>query len=96
MEEAKEKLRRKIRAPDAAIEMFVELLLSGGLPSPVPDRLPAVTIRDPDDVWVLASAIHMAADVLVTGDRDLLDIADSVDELSIVTPRALRDVLQAE
>lgn len=96
LEETREKLRRKIRAPEDAIELFTDLLLSGGLPSPTPSHVPAISIRDPDDAWVLASAMHMGADVLVTGDRDLLDIAGSVGELSIVTPRALWDVLQAE
>ena len=32
-------------------------------------------VRDPADRWVLASAIAGRADVLITGDRDLLDIA---------------------
>jgi putative PIN family toxin of toxin-antitoxin system len=96
LREAQEKLRRKIRAPETAIEMFAELLLSGGLPSPPPERLPPVSVRDPDDAWVLASALHVGAEVLVTGDRDLLDIAADIGELSIITPRALWERLQAE
>lgn len=96
LREAQEKLRRKIRAPETEIEMFAELLLSGALPSPPPDLLPSVPVRDPDDAWVLASALHVGAEVLVTGDRDLLDIAAEVDELNITTPRVLWDLLQAE
>lgn len=96
LREAKEKLRRKIRAPEAEIETFADLLLSGGLPSPLPDRLLSISVRDPDDGWVLASALHVGAEVLVTGDRDLLDIAAEVSELSIITPRTLWDMLQPE
>ncbi len=94
LQESKEKLRRKIKAPEAEIDTFAELLLSGGLPSPLPYRLPSISVRDPDDAWVLASALHVGAEVLVTGDRDLLDLAVDVGELSIITPRALWDLLQ--
>ncbi|HEX8275275.1 MAG TPA: putative toxin-antitoxin system toxin component, PIN family [Longimicrobiaceae bacterium] len=94
--EARHKLRRKIKAPEEAIDLFTEMLLSGGVASPPPDRLPLIAVRDPDDAWVLASALHVGADVLVTGDRDLLDVADAVDELLITTPRMLWDQLQSE
>ena len=43
-------------------------------------------IRDPDDTWVLASAVRGEADVLVTGDGDLLDVAES-SPIPILTPR---------
>ena len=42
---------------------------------PKPSARPAREIRDPDDVCVLASAVEGQADVLVTGDKDLLDVA---------------------
>ena len=44
-------------------------------------------IRDPDDAWVLASAIAGSADILVTGDRDLLSIAQAA-PLPVLDPRA--------
>ena len=43
-------------------------------------------IRDPADRWVLASAVAGQADQLVTGDRDLLTIADQA-PLPVLTPR---------
>lgn len=46
----------------------------------------AVPVRDPDDRWVLASAINSDADLLVTGDQDLLAVADQV-PIPIVNPR---------
>jgi uncharacterized protein len=38
----------------------------------------SVSVRDPDDVAVLAESVEGSADVLVTGDRDLLDIPMSL------------------
>lgn len=55
-------------------------------PSPLP-------IRDPDDRWVLASAVDGQADLLVTGDQDLLAIANRA-PLSIVDPRGCWDRLR--
>ena len=43
-------------------------------------------IRDPADRWILASAVAGQADLLVTGDRDLLTIADRA-PLPVLTPR---------
>ena len=39
---------------------------------PKPVRLLEVPVRDRADAWVLASAVAGQADVLVTGDQDLL------------------------
>ncbi|HEV2148491.1 MAG TPA: putative toxin-antitoxin system toxin component, PIN family [Longimicrobiaceae bacterium] len=94
LEEAKRKLRRKIRAPEPEIVHFAQVLLGGGLPSPVPDHTGPFEVRDPDDAWVLASAVAAGADVLVTGDRDLLDVAGEVVHLRILSPRELWDLLQ--
>ena len=43
-------------------------------------------IRDPDDAEVLAEAVGGLADVLVTGDRDLLDVADQL-PIKVLSPR---------
>ena len=59
------------------------------LPRPAePHRLPE---DDPDDQWVLATAIEGKSDVLVTGDKDLLRVADQVTEVKILSPRAFVD-----
>ena len=46
------------------------------------------------DRLVLAAALDADADVLVTGDRDLLDVASDVDTLRILDPRTLWEELQ--
>jgi putative PIN family toxin of toxin-antitoxin system len=53
---------------------------------PKPNVRPAIRVRDKDDEWVLASAIAGEADMLVTGDEDLLVIAEDA-PLPILTPR---------
>lgn len=62
------------------------------VPRPItPSTLP---IRDPDDSWVLASAIAGEADLLVTGDKDLLTVRLKA-PLEILTPREAWERLRA-
>jgi putative PIN family toxin of toxin-antitoxin system len=49
-------------------------------------------VRDPDDRIVLAEAMAAGADVLVTGDRDLLDVASRL-EVEVVSPRGFWEKL---
>jgi len=51
-------------------------------------------VRDADDARILAEAVAGGADVVVTGDRDLLDLADR-SPLRIVTPRVFWELLRA-
>jgi len=50
-----------------------------------PDELEQPVCRDPDDDWVLATAVAGAATCLVTGDEDLL-ILKQYQEIQIVRP----------
>jgi putative PIN family toxin of toxin-antitoxin system len=50
-----------------------------------------VVVRDPDDEHVIAAAIHGRAEVIVTGDKDLLDLGFHRG-IRIITPRAFADV----
>jgi putative PIN family toxin of toxin-antitoxin system len=49
-------------------------------------------VRDPDDVDILAAALKGNADVLVTGDKDLLDMPNP--PIPILRPRTLYDRLK--
>lgn len=60
---------------------------------PKPARPSLIAMRDPDDAWVLASAIAGHADLLVTGDLDLLTISAQA-PLPIVDPRGCWDRLR--
>ena len=96
LEETKQKLKEKIKAPDEEIRLFEQGLLAGARLGTLPEHPSSIPIRDLDDAWVLASALAARADVLVTGDKDLLDIRDQVQELAITTPRVLHDMLQTK
>ena len=48
---------------------------------------------DPGDRWIAAAALNGAADILVTGDKDLLE-ATPVAGLRIVSPRGLWELLR--
>ena len=67
----------------AALEFFADVPTV-----PKPRRsLAAPSIRDPADAWVLASAVAGQAAVLISGDKDLLDVAAQA-PIEICTPRA--------
>jgi putative PIN family toxin of toxin-antitoxin system len=65
---------------------FVERQLRDQMVVPRPAAPSPLPLRDPDDAWVLASAIAGAADLLVTGDKDLLTVA-AHSALPILSPR---------
>jgi predicted nucleic acid-binding protein len=83
--------RRPFRVRPARIEE-IESQLRDQIIVPKPLHSTDLSVRDPADRWVLASAVAGQADLLVTGDKDLLDIADQ-SSLPIVTPRECREQL---
>ena len=58
------------------------------------ERPAALPTTDTDDQWVLAAGAAGKVDVLVTGDKDLLNIADRV-EVPIVSPRGFWEQLKS-
>jgi len=54
---------------------------------------PGVQLRDQDDIVVLGEAIEGLASVIVTGDRDLLDVADQL-PIETLSPRGFWEMLQ--
>ncbi len=56
---------------------------------------PDIALRDPDDVAILAEAAASNADLLVTGDRDLLDVALTL-PVVIASPREFWALLREE
>lgn len=53
---------------------------------PQPSSHLALGLRDVDDEWVVASAVAGGADILVTGDADLLEAAESM-PVMVLSPR---------
>ena len=54
-----------------------------------------IELRDPDDLAVLAQALEGLSEVIVTGDRDLLDV-DALIPIDVLTPRQFWERLRAE
>lgn len=55
-----------------------------------PATVPDDTCRDPDDLPVLGTAVTAAADYLITGDRELLELK-KLQSISVVSPREFHD-----
>ena len=87
-------LARRIKLPPAVVVDVIALLRAQDVIAR-PASPSDVLVRDPDDRWALASAVAGRADVLVTGDQDLLATADSA-PLAILTPRGLWDRLRSQ
>jgi uncharacterized protein len=85
-------LRGRIKVPAPTIAA-IEQLLRDQVVVPKPAEPHPLPIRDVDDRWVLASAVAGKADVLVTGDADLLEMASRA-PLPIVDPRGFGDMVR--
>ena len=85
-------LRTKIGLPPGAVDEIDDFLREHEV-VPRPAARAAIPTRDLEDQWVVASAIEGRVDVLVTGDRDRLDIADR-SPIRIVDPRGFWDLLR--
>jgi len=93
LEELNRVLQIKLKIPENKVANVVEFLRKYHV-EPVPDKPSEVKVRDEDDRWVLESAIRAKADILVTGDKDLLDISEKVSQLKIISPREIWEMLQ--
>lgn len=85
-------LQDKFQLPTAVLAGVTRLLESQTV-VPKPPEILSVPVRDPDDAWVLASAVAGGAEVLVTGDADLLVLGAKA-PLPILTPRGFWEQLR--
>jgi predicted nucleic acid-binding protein len=85
-------LREKIGTPEAQARDVVGFVRQhADVAAEVP--VPAVDVRDANDLAILAGAIQGGADVLVTGDKDLL-VLGRVGSLPIRDPRGFWDLIK--
>jgi uncharacterized protein len=93
IEELTRTLTKKIRVPDEVVREIVAFLrASASTLESAPER-PPIAVRDPDDVVILGGALSGGADVLVTGDKDLL-ILGEVGALRILDPRGFWELVR--
>jgi putative PIN family toxin of toxin-antitoxin system len=60
-----------------------------------PEALPQAICRDKDDDWVLAAALTGSAEIIVSGDKDLLTLKE-FQGIKILTPRQFVELINAQ
>jgi putative PIN family toxin of toxin-antitoxin system len=93
VEELRRVLGTKFKLPADRIQA-VEAVFAPFPCIPKPADPGPVVIRDPADRWVFATAVAGNAEVLVTGDQDLLAVAGQL-PLRVLEPRAFWELLRA-
>ena len=84
------KLKVPLRTVDAIDRFLRDYEVVPKPPAPI-----AIPIRDMADKWVVASAVAGGADVLVTGDQELLDLGKRA-PLRIISPRGFWTLIREE
>ena len=93
IEELTRALTRKVRVPEQVVREIVAFLDASasfveGAPEP-----PPVVVRDLDDAVILGETLAGGAEVLVTGDKDLL-VLERVGALRILDPRGFWELVR--
>lgn len=86
-------LLKKLNVPQEKVTITLIFLRKQQI-EPNPDKPSDVKVRDEDDRWVLESALRAKADILVTGDKDLLVNSNNVPQLKIISPRGFWELLK--
>ncbi len=94
LDELRRVLADKIGAPAAVVDAAIALLRRHQV-QPRPEAPYVLGIGDPDDEWIVASAIESGAELFITGDRELLGATGSVEGLRFLSPRAFWDLLSS-
>jgi len=92
LKELTDVLRNRLRVPARTVAEIERFLREQEVVA-VPREMPGAALRDPDDLKVLTSAVAAGADVLVTGDHDLLDVASQA-PIKILDPRGFWKLLR--
>jgi uncharacterized protein len=85
-------LKEKIGTPEAQARDVVAFVRQHALVA-AETPVPAIDVRDANDLPILAGAIQGGAEVLVTGDEDLL-VLGRVESLPIRDPRGFWDLIK--
>ena len=93
LDEVSGKLLNKLRLPVSRVA-DIRRHLEGVATVVVPLSVAAETCRDADDLPVIGTALAARAEVLVTGDDDLLT-QGSVENVRIVAPRRFWEIIKA-
>jgi putative PIN family toxin of toxin-antitoxin system len=94
LKELRTVLKFKFGVSQDLIDDFIWLLQQDTIQAQ-PAKLPRVELQDKDDLLILGAAIAAGAEVLVTGDRELLDLGH-IEDLEILSPRQFWEKLKAQ
>ena len=84
-------LARGFKVPEETVIEIIALLRRQEMVI-TPATLPQLSIRDRDDLPVVAAAIEAKADYLVSGDKDILSLIP-LNDIKIATPREFWTVI---
>ena len=93
LEEFHRVLAGKFKVPLERIDA-IDAVFAPFARTPRPAAPGPAAIRDPADRWVFATAVDGKADVLVTGDRDLLALHDT-GSIRVLDPREFWELLRS-
>ena len=92
--ELKRVLRQKLQFPAELIDDTIEILQQDAHFA-TPSTLSDVKIRDKNDLMIVSSALNGNADLLVTGDKELLDLG-KIEDMEIVSPRGFWERMRTQ
>lgn len=92
LDEFRRAMTRKLRLPEDRLAA-AEAVFGTIDVVPKPSQPSSVGVRDRDDRWIIATAVDGRADILVTGDEDLLAVAGEA-PLPILAPRTFWELLR--
>jgi predicted nucleic acid-binding protein len=95
IEELRGVLRRKFGVPAETVNE-IESFLRGYHVEPKPRELPNLKLADHNDLVVVGSTINAKAEILITGDQEILELGEKPKGLRICSPRDFWEMLSKE
>jgi uncharacterized protein len=86
IEDLRRALSKKFGMPVDKVSEY-ERFLRGYHVEPGPHELPNLNLSERADLMVVGSAINAKAEVLISGDREMLDLKKKPEHLRIISPR---------
>jgi putative PIN family toxin of toxin-antitoxin system len=93
LQELERVLATKLNVPDNKVLEILQFLNKYHV-EPIPEKPSEINVRDEDGRWVLESALRVKADLLVTGDKDLLVLSKKITQIKIISPRGFWEILK--
>jgi predicted nucleic acid-binding protein len=95
IEELRRVLGRKFGVPAETVRE-IESLLRGYHVEPKPRHLPDLKLSERNDLLVVGSAVRAKAEIVITGDREMLDLKEPPQGLRIVSPREFWNLIASK